>query len=306
MYGRKAMTTIQNCVVVITGASSGIGAALARCCSADGAKLVLAARRKVELDSLARSLELSGAQARAIPTDLSVRSEAEQLIRQTIDTFGRIDVLVNNAGAGHFGSVEETSDEVIAKIFAVNTFALWYTTRPALSIMRRQGTGHIINVASMAGKIGFPFNSAYVAAKHACVGFTSALRAELAGTTIQASVVCPGSVDTDWADKTEGGSMRPLFSASGPLAQRRASETGITLPDVEGIVAPERIAEAIRDCMLHPVPEIYTHRGSKEFARLAATNRLEAERRQLPMFLAEREAYEEMKSRPKLAAPSSQ
>ncbi len=288
---------IPDSVVIITGASSGIGAALAGRLGREGARLVLAARREEELLRVARSIDATGARAVAVPTDVTVREQAEALVERALEIFGRLDVLVNNAGRGHLASVEDTDDKVIASIFAVNVFALWHTTRPALRAMRRQGRGHIINVSSMAGKVGFPFNSAYVAAKHACAGVTYALRAELAGTGIEASVIYPAGVKTPWASVTEGAPMLPLLSESGPLVKQIAAERGIPLPEIEGVVPPERVAEAIRDCIVHPRPEVFTHSGSREFALLAAADRLEAERRQLPVILAERAIYERHKTK---------
>lgn len=285
---------LRDAVVVITGASSGIGEALARLLAADGCRLVLAARRRPELERLVTELAGFNCRAIAVPTDVTVRGEAEALIAQTLSVFGRIDVLVNNAGRGHLGTVEETTDDVIQNIFAVNVFALWHTTRPALRAMKLQGSGHVINVASMAGKIGFPFNSAYVAAKHATVGFTRALRLELIETGVEASVICPAGVLTPWAAVTEGGPMLPLFEASGPFIDRIAAERSIALPAIEDAIAPERVAASIRGCMLNPEPEVYTHRGAREFALLAAADPAAAEERQLPSVLGEREAYRQM------------
>jgi short-subunit dehydrogenase len=144
----------------------------------------------------------------------------------------------------------------------------------------------------MAGKVGYPFNSAYVAAKHAAAGFTYALRMELLGTNVHASVVYAAGVRTDWANVTEGSPMKPLFSESGPIVKRIAAERGITLPPIEGVISPERVAGAILGCIRNPVADVYTHEGSKEYALLAAGSREEAERMQLPIVLGEREIYE--------------
>jgi len=283
-------------VAIVTGASSGIGAALARRLAGEGASVVLAARRKEKLVDLAASLTASGGTAVAAPADITDAAQAGRLVTDTIARFGRLDILVNNAGRGHFASIEDTTDEVLQNMFAVNAFSLWYTTRPALRQMRKQGGGHIINVASMAGKLGYPFNSAYVAAKHACVGFTHALRMELLETGIHATVVCPAGVLTDWASVTEGGPMLPMFSASGPSIKRIAAERGISLPPVEGLLSADAIAEKIVECIYHPVAELFTHKGAAEFVRLAAQHREEAERHQLPIVLGEREVYEKMKA----------
>ena len=283
-------------VAVVTGASSGIGATLARMLATEGANVVLAARRKEKLDGIVDRIRKEGGHASAVRCDVAVSEDAEELIHYTVQECGRIDILVNNAGRGNLASVEDTTDSMIENLFAVNTFALWYTTRPALRYMRQQNSGHIINIASMAGKLGFPFNSVYVSAKHACVGFTHALRMELLETGIYASVVCPSGVMTDWANATEGGSMLPLFSESGPIIKRIAAERGISLPTIEGVITADRVAQKIIDCIYHPVAEVYTHNGSREFALLAAQDREKAERHQLPVALGEREVYGRLKS----------
>jgi short-subunit dehydrogenase len=285
-------------VAVITGASSGIGAALARLFGKEGIAVVIGARRLGELQKVAAGITEAGGRAHAIKCDVTVCEEAENLVECAHKNFGRVDILVNNAGRGHFASVEDTTDAMIGNMFAVNVFALWYTTRPALRIMREQKSGHIINIASMAGKLGYPYNSAYVAAKHACVGFTHALRIELAETGIHATVVCPAGVRTDWASVTEGGSMLPMFSAAGPEIKRIAAERGISLPPIEGVMAPESVAEKILECIRHPVAELYTHAGAHEFAVLAAADREKAEHHQLPVVLGERAIYKRLKGSP--------
>ena len=163
-------------VIVITGASSGIGAALAVRAGREHANVVIAARSLEKLNSLAGQIEADAGAGLPLRCDITDRAQAEQMIEQAIRRFGKLDILVNNAGRGHLASVDDTTDEVIQSIFALNVFSLWYATRPALRQMKRQGSGNIVNIASMAGKVGCPFNSAYVAAKHACVGFTHALR----------------------------------------------------------------------------------------------------------------------------------
>lgn len=284
-------------VAIITGASSGIGAALAKLLAREGAVVVLAARRVDKLYELAQQIKSDGGTTVAHPCDVTVKAEAENLINQTFKELQRIDVLINNAGRGHFASVEDTTDEMIQSMFKLNVYSLWYTVRPALKYMKQQGSGHIINIASMAGKLGYPYNSAYVAAKHACVGFTHALRLELAETNIHASVVCPNGVLTEWASMTEGGSMLPMFSESAPLIKQVAKERGVTLPQIEGLISAESVAEQILDCIRNPVAEVYTHKGAKEFVELATRNREEAEEHQIPVVLGEREVYERLKKK---------
>jgi short-subunit dehydrogenase len=297
MVNGKTGMNLTDAVAVITGASAGIGAALARLLASKGMRLVIGARRGELLSNLAREIDPAGMKVVPFTADVSRRDQAEALVDEALNRFGRIDVLVNNAGHGHFGSVEDTSDETIERIFAVNTFALWYASRPALEAMRRQGSGHILTVSSMAGVVGFPFNSAYVAAKHAAVGFTRALRMELIGTGINASVVLPGGVATDWAEKTEGGPMLPMFQQSGPIAARIAAERAIVPPEMEGVMPPQRVADAIYECILHPIPEVFTHAGTRDFARLTATDPEQAEHLRLPSALAERSLYATLRKR---------
>ena len=285
---------LQEKVIIITGASSGIGAALARLLARKKARVVIAARRAKLLHDLVDEIRRGGGTAEAVPADVTDPGQAERLIAATVDRFGRLDVLVNNAGRGHFASVEDTTDAVIANMFAVNVYALWHTTRPAVRQMKRQGSGLIVNIASMAGKLGFPFNSAYVAAKHACVGFTHALRMELLGTNIHATVICPGSVKTEWAEVTEGGPMLAMFSASGPIVKRIPAEQHLPLPPVEGVLSSEVVAGRIVEVIENPSPEAYTHRGAEDFVRLAATDRAEAERHQLAVALGEKEVYQRL------------
>jgi len=293
----QTIAMVNGKITIITGASSGIGAALAELLAREGALLVLAARRKDRLDALVRRIRSHGGTAIAVRCDVTDRNAAEGLIRDTVRRLGRIDILVNNAGRGHLAGIEETADEIIERMFALNVYSLWYTIRPALHVMKKQGSGHIINVASMAGKVGFPYNSAYVAAKHACVGFTQALRLELMETGIHASVVCPGSVMTAWASSTEGGAMLPLFKESGPIIKTIAAERGMALPSIEGVLSAESVAEKILECIKHPVAEVYTHKGSREFVVLSAQRREDAERFQVPVVLGERKAYERLKAK---------
>ena len=286
-------------VAIITGASSGIGASLAELLARKGAIVVLAARRVERLESLAKRIREQGGKAVAHRCDVAARADVERVVEKTVKDYGRIDILVNNAGRGHFAKLEETTDDVVQNMFAVNVFPLWYATRPALKQMRHQGSGHIINIASMAGKLGYPYNSAYVAAKHAVVGFTHALRQELAETGIHATVVCPAGVLTEWASVTEGGSMLPFFSESGPIIKNIAAERGISLPAIEGLISPERVAQKILDCIKKPIAEVYTQEGAKEFVILAAQDREKAERHQLPVVLGERLVYDRVKHQQK-------
>ncbi len=290
------MNSLAGKVAVITGASSGIGAALAELLATKGAVVVLAARRKDRLEEIAARIAAAGGTAQVVQCDVTDRDAAEEVVHSAAKDYGRLDILVNNAGRGHFSDIESTTDATIEEMFRVNVFSLWYTVRPALRVMRPQGSGHIINIASIAGKVAFPFNAAYVAAKHAVVGFTHALRLELMETNIHATVVCPAGVLTEWASLTEGGSMLEMFHLAGPRIKEIAKERGLPLAPVEGVIPAERVAEAIVNCIMNPVAEVYTHTGSHEFTVLSAQQREQAEEFQRAAVLGEREAYVTLKA----------
>jgi NAD(P)-dependent dehydrogenase (short-subunit alcohol dehydrogenase family) len=231
-----------------------------------------------------------------IPCDVTIRAEFEGAVERTIEQFGRLDVLVNNAGRGHFAYIEETPDDQIESIFRVNVFSLWYGTAAALRHMRSRGSGHIINMSSMAGKIGYPANAVYVAAKHATVGFTRALRAELAGTGIEATVICPAGTLTEWATVTEGGPMLDLFEYEERRGSEIARERGIPPPPSVPLLDPDSVAEAIAHVIEHPVPELYTHPGSRELALDFERDQRATELLLEPYWLANREGYEKVRN----------
>lgn len=283
-------------VVVITGASSGIGRALAIALAGHGARLGLIARRKSMLEETARECRERGSEnVIAIACDITSGPDFRRTTQHLLDTFGCVDVLVNNAGSGHFAYVEDTPDEQIESVFRVNVFALWYGTSVLLPHMRKRGSGHIINVSSFAGKYPFPGNTAYIAAKHAAVGFTRGLRAELAGSGVEASVVVPAGVRTDWALKTEGGPMLAIFEYEHVRGAVLAAEDGVALPEQLPLMTAEDVAAQIVELIRHPGPELYTHPGSKERVIEFERDPLAAERSLEPLWIANREGYERLR-----------
>ena len=279
-------------VVIITGASSGIGKELALALSRKGARLGLIARRADKLNDVAwEGMKKGATDVWAMACDITDRTAYSEAIEEIITGFGRVDVLVNNAGVGHVGYVEDTPDEHIESVFAVNAFALWYGASVVLPHMKRQKNGQIITISSLAGVMPFPANAAYVAAKHAAVGFTRALRSELAGTGIDAMVVLPAGTTTDWSTLTEGGPILPLFEYEGKRGAEIAAELEIETPDMPSLLPPEEIARQIMELIEHPVPEYHTHPGSRELAEEYRVNQLELENRLHPFWLANREGY---------------
>jgi short-subunit dehydrogenase len=185
-------------VVVVTGASSGIGAATAVACGRAGMRVVLAARRADRLAAVAGEVRAAGGEARVIPTDVADEPGVRALIDGTVEAWGRVDILVNNAGVGILATVDQTAPAEFEQIVRINYLGAVYGVLAALPHMRRRQAGHIVNVASVIGKRASPFRAAYVASKFALVGFSEALRMELRGTGIDVTCVCPIGTATEF------------------------------------------------------------------------------------------------------------
>ena len=188
-------------VVIVTGASSGIGEATAREFAKEGSKVVLAARRVDRLEALAKEIDAmnTGAQALVVQADLAKLEDIQALITKTIEKFGRIDVLVNNAGFGRLDWLENLDPvKDIQSQFDVNVMGVVQTTRQALPVMIKQRSGHIINMCSMAGLVATPTYTIYAACKHAVHGFSEALRREVKPWGIDVSMIYPGGVTTEF------------------------------------------------------------------------------------------------------------
>lgn len=195
---------IKGKVVIVTGASSGIGEATAREFGRVGAKVVLAARRVENLKTLAQEIDAmsTSAQAYVVQADLSKLDDIQKLVSQTIEIFGRIDVLVNNAGFGRLDWLENLDPiKDIQAQMDVNVMGVIQTTRQVLPVMIQQRSGSIINMCSISGLIGTPTYSIYAASKHAVHGFTEALRREVKPWGINVSLIYPGGVVTGFAQR---------------------------------------------------------------------------------------------------------
>jgi short-subunit dehydrogenase len=192
---------IKGKVVIVTGASSGIGEATAREFGREGAKIVLAARRVDKLQTLAQKVNAigNGAETLVVQADLSRLEDIQSMIAQTLEKFGRIDVLVNNAGFGRLDWLENLDPikDIQAQI-DVNVMGVIQTTRQVLPLMIKQRGGSIINMCSMAGLVGTPTYSIYAASKHAVHGFSEALRREVKPWGIDVCLVYPGGVATEF------------------------------------------------------------------------------------------------------------
>jgi len=184
-------------IVLITGASSGIGHAAANLFAQRGWRV--AATMRTPSDGAALEMQKG---IKVLPLDVTDTDSVEAAVATTLEHFGRIDVVVNNAGYGLFGPFETATDEQIRRQFATNVEGIFAVTRAVLPAMRHQGSGTIINVASLGGLIALPFFSLYSATKFAVVGFTESLSFELAPLGIRAKVIAPGGVATDFTGRS--------------------------------------------------------------------------------------------------------
>ncbi|MCA1726236.1 MAG: SDR family NAD(P)-dependent oxidoreductase [Actinobacteria bacterium] len=197
--------------VLLTGASRGIGEVVARELVEKGARVAITARSADELNKVAEDLERRGGKAVAIPGDVTKKADRARMVREAEKAFGPLDVLINNAGFDEWSPYTELETSAIERMIELNLTSTILFSREVLPGMLERKRGHILNMASTAGKLMVPFTVTYSATKHGVVGFTLSLRAETVGTGVSASVVCPGYVqgagmyERDWGSKTPPG-----------------------------------------------------------------------------------------------------
>ena len=197
-------------VLVITGASKGIGAELARQLGAKGARLVLAARSEKELEAVAADCRKAGASVVTVKADVTNDRDCQAIISGAVVAFGRLDVLVNNAGATMWARFEDIDDmSILKRIMDVNYMGAVYCTKHALPHLR-DTKGLIVGISSLAGRTGVPTRTGYSAAKHAMVGFFDSLRIELDGTGVGVTMIYPGFVATGIRENATGPDGKPI------------------------------------------------------------------------------------------------
>ena len=211
------MKKLDGQVAIVTGASAGIGEASARWLAREGARVVMAARRLDRLNAIKQEIEAGGGVAVAIAADITIDGDRKRLIRETLDKCGRIDALVNNAGYGQRGPIEIVPVEKIRQNFETNLFSLIALTQLVIPVMREQGSGRIINISSVAGRIARPLSSVYDSTKHALEAISDGLREELAPFGIKVVVIEPGFIITEFLQVANEVS-RPVVEQEGPYA----------------------------------------------------------------------------------------
>ncbi len=184
-------------VAIVTGASRGIGRAISIALAQEAATIVLAARASDKLQEAAEKVTQAGGKAHIAVTELTDEESIKGLVKDTEAEFGRLDVLVNNAGITHSARLEETATEDWQRVMWVNARAPFILCREALALLRRSQAAYIVNVASVVGVKGYPLQSAYTSSKHALRGMTISLSEELRESNIRVHLLCPGGVDTD-------------------------------------------------------------------------------------------------------------
>lgn len=183
----------------ITGCSTGFGRELAKEALSNGYKVVVTARKPEQVADIVAAYPET---ALALALDVTVPQQIKDAVHATIDRFGRIDVLVNNAGIGYFGAIEESEEAEVRRMFEINFFGLAHMTNEVLPHMRKQRSGHILNVASIGGLRSFPAVGFYNATKYAVDGLSEALMKEVAPLGIKVTVICPSGFRTDWAGRS--------------------------------------------------------------------------------------------------------
>ena len=234
------MKTLRGKTALITGASRGIGAYIARTLAENGMTLVLASRSAFDLIHVASEIRSLGIRVITIPTDIGNRNELESLARRAEEQSGGIDVLVNNAGLEKAYPYDKISTEIIDQIIEVNLVAPMILSRLLIPNMIERGEGHIVNIASLAGLAGVAYEEVYAATKHGLVGFTRSLRLTAIGEgyPVRASVICPG------------------FISDAGMYENTHKDTGIEAPFAFGTSPPENVARSVVRAILNDIPEI--------------------------------------------------
>lgn len=234
---------LANRTAIVTGASRGLGPYVARALAAEHCSVVLAARSQPELETVAESVRAMGAKAITVKCDVAVAADRAGLVQAATDAFGRIDVLVNNAGIELTSPFEKQDEAEIEQVIYVNLTAAMLLARAVLPGMLERKTGFIVNMASLAGKVGTAYSSPYAASKAGLIIFTRSLRAELKGRGVSASAICP------------------TFVSDAGMYEKMHKDTGHRAPLLAGVCTPEAVAKATVKSIKRDRPEMLVRVG---------------------------------------------
>jgi short-subunit dehydrogenase len=241
---------ISDSVIVITGASSGIGRATALEVAKQKGTVVLASRQEQALRDVADECERMGGTALPVRTDVTDERQVQELASRTIETFGRIDAWVNNAGVALYSRFEDTPPDAFRRVIETNLFGCIHGSRAALPFFREQGHGVLVNIASAFGKVGAPYVTAYTASKFAITGFSESLRMELRNEPdIHVCTILPATIDT-------------------PIFQHAANLTGRFLQALPPVYKPEQVTAAILGCIMNPKREVFVGLSANQIVML--------------------------------------
>lgn len=218
---------LQGKVAIITGASSGIGEALALAMARHGCHLVLSARRRERLESLADRCRAQGVRAVGIPSDMSDRAQVQALVAQAAAAFGGLDILVNNAGVGLMGAVAGLDMDLMDQVVRTNLYGPIWAIQAAVPVLRARGGGMIVNVSSVVGLRSLPYTGGYCATKHALNAISDSLRIELQGTGIRVVSAYPGATETEFGDARLGVRPRGLRRHPGGLVSAEVAAAAV-------------------------------------------------------------------------------
>jgi NADP-dependent 3-hydroxy acid dehydrogenase YdfG len=246
------MPKLDGKVAVVTGASSGIGEATAEALAAEGATVVVAARREERLADLRSRIEESGGRVLAATCDVTDEAQAHGLIRRAEDEFGRVDILVNNAGVMLLSTVGKGLSEEWRRMFDVNVLGLLYATDAAIETMKRQGGGHLVNVSSVAGrKVTRDSSGVYAGSKFAVGAISEGLRQELLQDNIRVTIVEPGAVATELTDHITDEDAREALGGLLNLEILQAEDIANAI--VYAVTQPERVS--VNEILIRPTQQ---------------------------------------------------
>lgn len=227
---------------IVIGASSGIGEATARALADEGVRVALAARNESKLDELADEIESNAREALVIPTDIRNQNELESLFEKTYEKFGSLDILVNSAGVIHWEPVAQTDPDELKREIEVNLLGLMNSSRLASRLMIEQGSGHIVNVSSLAGRYPGPGGPGYTATKFGVNGFTESILRDLRENGIRVTLIEPGEVDTPMQSEEDREKMRMLDpeDVADAIVYAVSRPEHVCVNDIQIIPTPEK------------------------------------------------------------------